>query len=155
MNIFGGYNAGLAPGAIMPVAQGTAVPDGFLLCDGSELSRTLYPELFAVIGTTYGEGDGETTFNIPAGIIRLVSENVPVYGVANQGLGLINQNGATGILVQYDVDASGNNRLANSGRVRGGNGSWDNIAPKGSAQSSNVYADLSGQYINLLIKYRW
>ena len=38
---------------------------GFLLCDGAELSRTDYAALFAKIGTTFGEGDGETTFNLP------------------------------------------------------------------------------------------
>lgn len=37
----------------------------WLFCDGREISRTDYPELFEAIGTTYGEGDGTTTFNIP------------------------------------------------------------------------------------------
>lgn len=36
-----------------------------LLCDGSEISRTQFPELFAYLGTQYGEGDGSTTFNLP------------------------------------------------------------------------------------------
>lgn len=44
---------------------GSAVPGGWLLCDGSAVSRTTYAELFAVIGTTYGSGDGSTTFNLP------------------------------------------------------------------------------------------
>lgn len=48
----------------MPFA-GTTAPQGWMLCDGSAVSRTTYAALFAVIGTTYGEGDGETTFNIP------------------------------------------------------------------------------------------
>jgi hypothetical protein len=39
-------------------------PEGFLARDGSEVSRTTYSRLFALIGTRYGEGDGETTFNI-------------------------------------------------------------------------------------------
>lgn len=38
---------------------------GWLLCNGSEVSRTKYAALFRVIGTTFGEGDGSTTFNIP------------------------------------------------------------------------------------------
>lgn len=41
------------------------IPVGYLLCDGSAISRTDYAALFAVIGTTYGSGDGSTTFNIP------------------------------------------------------------------------------------------
>lgn len=43
----------------------TNVPDGFLLCDGQAVSRTTYADLFAAIGTTFGEGDGSTTFNLP------------------------------------------------------------------------------------------
>lgn len=43
----------------------TAVPGGFLLCNGLAVSRTVYADLFAAIGTTYGVGDGVTTFNLP------------------------------------------------------------------------------------------
>jgi len=42
-----------------------AAPAGYLLCDGSAVSRTTYAALYAVIGTTYGVGDGSTTFNLP------------------------------------------------------------------------------------------
>lgn len=48
----------------MPFAGSTA-PQGYLLCDGSAVDRTTYATLFAVIGTTYGAGDGSTTFNVP------------------------------------------------------------------------------------------
>lgn len=44
---------------------GSISPTGYLLCDGSAISRTLYHQLFLVIGTTYGSGDGINTFNIP------------------------------------------------------------------------------------------
>lgn len=44
---------------------GTTPPEGFLFADGSAVSRTTYADLFAVIGTTYGAGDGSTTFNLP------------------------------------------------------------------------------------------
>lgn len=40
-------------------------PDGWLICDGSEVSRTVYSRLFSVIGVVYGEGDSSTTFNLP------------------------------------------------------------------------------------------
>lgn len=40
-------------------------PGGWLWCDGRAISRTAYSELFSIIGTTYGSGDGSTTFNIP------------------------------------------------------------------------------------------
>lgn len=42
-----------------------AAPTGYLLCDGSAISRTTYSSLFDVIGETYGTGDGTTTFNLP------------------------------------------------------------------------------------------
>ncbi|MEG6507191.1 phage tail protein [Nitratidesulfovibrio sp. 1201_IL3209] len=44
---------------------GSSAPDGSLVCDGSARSRTAYAALFAVVGTTYGAGDGSTTFNLP------------------------------------------------------------------------------------------
>lgn len=44
---------------------GTSAPTGWLLCDGSAVSRTTYADLFTAISTTYGVGDGSTTFNIP------------------------------------------------------------------------------------------
>ena len=63
LNIIAG-NVVLPTGTIVPYAGATA-PDGFLLCDGSAVSRTTYSALFSVIGTTYGEGDGNSTFNLP------------------------------------------------------------------------------------------
>lgn len=44
---------------------GNITPAGTLYCDGSAVSRTTYAELFSAIGTTYGAGDGSTTFNLP------------------------------------------------------------------------------------------
>jgi microcystin-dependent protein len=44
---------------------GTSVPTGYLACNGAAVSRTTYAALFAVIGTTWGAGDGSTTFNVP------------------------------------------------------------------------------------------
>lgn len=51
-------------GCILPFS-GTNAPDGYLLCDGSAVSRTTYADLFNEIGVTYGAGDGSTTFNLP------------------------------------------------------------------------------------------
>ncbi len=52
------------PGVVFPFAGGTA-PSGFLLCYGQAVSRTTYADLFDVLGTTYGAGNGTTTFNLP------------------------------------------------------------------------------------------
>ena len=51
-------------GAIKPWTKATA-PDGYVLCNGAAISRSTYADLFAVISTTYGSGDGSTTFNVP------------------------------------------------------------------------------------------
>jgi len=51
-------------GSIIPWPT-TSAPSGYLACTGSAVSRTTYSDLFAVIGTTYGSGDGSTTFNVP------------------------------------------------------------------------------------------
>ncbi len=52
------------PGKISHYAM-AAIPQGWLKCDGSAVSRATYAALFAAVGTTYGAGDGATTFNLP------------------------------------------------------------------------------------------
>lgn len=58
--------AGVAPptGGMMEFA-GTTAPTGYVLCNGQAISRSTYSTLYNVIGTTYGNGDGSTTFNVP------------------------------------------------------------------------------------------
>ena len=51
-------------GSMIPYGKDTP-PTNWLMCDGSEVSRTTYADLFAVIGTSYGSGNGSTTFNLP------------------------------------------------------------------------------------------
>jgi microcystin-dependent protein len=60
----------VAGGEIIPAGViweygGAAAPTGWLLCNGAAVSRATYAALFAIIGTTYGSGDGSTTFNVP------------------------------------------------------------------------------------------
>lgn len=58
-------NADSTPtGTILPFA-GNTIPSGFLACNGAAVSRTTYSALFSAIGTTYGSGDGSSTFNVP------------------------------------------------------------------------------------------
>lgn len=59
-------------GTILPYG-GTTAPSGWFLCQGQAISRTDYADLFAVIGTAFGSGNGSTTFNIPD-----LRESVPV-----------------------------------------------------------------------------
>ena len=53
-------------GTILPYSANSVTPPaGFSFCDGTAISRSLYSDLFSLIGTKYGAGDGETTFNLP------------------------------------------------------------------------------------------
>ncbi len=56
--------ASVPVGSVFWLATQTA-PEGYLICDGSAVSRTEYADLFAAIGTTFGTGDGSTTFALP------------------------------------------------------------------------------------------
>lgn len=66
IDLTGGQASGdtLPIGSIIPYPKATA-PENWLICNGSAISRTDYSELFNAIGTTFGEGDGSTTFNLP------------------------------------------------------------------------------------------
>ena len=56
--------AGVPTGSVFTMAT-TTVPSGYLECDGAAVSRTTYADLFAAIGTTWGAGNGSSTFNVP------------------------------------------------------------------------------------------
>lgn len=56
---------GGAPSGAMMMYGASIAPTGWLLCDGSPVSRTTYSDLFAVVGTSFGVGNGSTTFNLP------------------------------------------------------------------------------------------
>ena len=61
-----GTEAGiLNPAGAIMMYGGSGAPSGWLLCDGSAVSRTTYADLFAVVSTAYGPGDGSTSFNLP------------------------------------------------------------------------------------------
>lgn len=55
----------LCPTGAISAFAGSSAPTNWLLCDGSDVSRTTYADLFALIGTTYGAGNGTTTFTLP------------------------------------------------------------------------------------------
>ena len=69
-------NSTIPVGCVVLWAASTA-PTGWLLCDGAAVLRTTYLDLFSVIGTTYGTGDGSTTFNIP-GVSQVAFQSDPV-----------------------------------------------------------------------------
>ena len=55
---------GIPTATIVPWSS-SSVPTGFLECNGAAVSRSTYSALFAIVGTTYGAGDGASTFNVP------------------------------------------------------------------------------------------
>lgn len=62
-------------GTIIAVAY-TGVPEGYMHCNGAAVSRTTYANLFNEIGTTYGDGDGSTTFNLPNTVARFLEGGI-------------------------------------------------------------------------------
>jgi microcystin-dependent protein len=84
-----GQGAGLVPAGTFFPFLGAAAPAGYLMCDGTAVSRTTYAGLFAVIGTTFGQGDGTTTFNLPD-----MKGRVPV-GEDASGIRISNASGRT------------------------------------------------------------
>lgn len=93
----------LPPNIILAYA-GSVVPQGFLECNGAPVLRVVYDRLFAAIGTTFGAGDGATTFNLPnisrkiiaAGSVgavlgaeeyTLTAQNLPAHGHFLSGVG--------------------------------------------------------------------
>jgi microcystin-dependent protein len=80
-NNVGGYP--LVPAGSVIAFAGSTAPEGWLLCDGRStgILRTTYANLFAVLGTSYGSGDGSTTFNLPD-----MRSRVPIGAGAGTGL---------------------------------------------------------------------
>jgi len=92
---------GLNTGLIIPWTD-SSVPSGFLECNGAAVSRSTYADLFAVIGTTYGAGNGSTTFTLPD-----LQDDVTVSKSGTKAL----------------ASTGGANTVASSGNIGGNSGS--------------------------------
>jgi microcystin-dependent protein len=145
-------------GTVLPFAGATA-PTGWLLCHGQAVSRTQFPNLFAAIGTTYGAGDGSTTFGLPDLRGRVVAGKDDMGGTAagrltNTGTGNPGINGSamgaaggtdrhTLTLAQmpahtHDVTnaaSTGSGGTPNKATVDGSNGAQPTAATQGSGQA--------------------
>ena len=78
------------------------IPDGWLLCNGANVSRTTYANLFAAIGTNFGSGDGSTTFTLPNLGGRFIEGTTSVVDVGKTySAGLPNISGNGGALIYY------------------------------------------------------
>ena len=62
---FQGLQSSITPIGVIRLFAGSVAPDGWLICNGSTVSRSAYNNLFKVIGTTYGAGNSNTTFTLP------------------------------------------------------------------------------------------
>jgi microcystin-dependent protein len=72
-------------GAIIMWPGATTIPSGFLVCDGTAISRTTYSALFGVLGITYGGGNGISTFNLPNYMDRMPIGAGSQYAVSDTG----------------------------------------------------------------------
>lgn len=119
----GGTSSAQPTGSIVAYG-GTAAPTGWLLCNGSAVSRTTFGTLFGVLGTAFGSGDGSTTFNLPN-----LQQRFPL-GKATSGTG--STLGGTGGTVdhahsstgahEHSWSFSGNSGSASAGPGQGGGG---------------------------------
>lgn len=124
---------GASTGDIKSIGHDT-VETGWLLCDGSAVSRTTYAALFAVIGTTWGVGDGSTTFNLPD-----MQGRVPV-GIGGSGVTSVGDTGGeqTHILTIAEMPS---HRHSGSGYQGAHTGSWICSAQ---ATGQTVYTNYEG-----------
>jgi microcystin-dependent protein len=145
----------MPPGVVLPYAAAGTPPSGYLICDGSAVNRNTYAGLFAIIGTTYGAGDGATTFNLPNMMGRVpvglntADNNFKTMGLQGGESGhtlstqemprhrhpLVYQSGALIALngggVQYNLTwgTAGSNTSEIFGDYQGGGGSHNNLQP--------------------------
>ena len=127
-------------GVILPYG-GSAAPTGYLLCDGSAVSRTTYADLFTAISTTFGVGDGATTFNIPNG------QGLVLRGAGSQTVNTRTKNG--GVLGEVIEDSmQGHVHYAFSSQVDGSALSSARVpvysATGGSADTYTIEGDVGG-----------
>ena len=145
----------LPVGTIYAYAGNGENPIGALLCDGSAVSRTMYPELFEKIGTTYGAGDGSTTFNLPNLSDNRFAEGSTTAGTAKSA-GLPNitgsftgnnfgQAGSKNQPIQQNYSASGalkpNATVSNFDGAASSSASGAWILEINASQSNSIYSD--------------
>lgn len=143
--------------SVLPVGSyiqfaGSQAPTGFLVCNGGEISRTTYSALFAVIGTTYGSGDGSTTFNLPNLTDRFLQGSTTSGTVINAGLpnitGFFAYGSNQGSQVGSTIDDYGGaffNRIKGRADTIANGGARDNLGLPGfdASRSNSIYGNSS------------
>ena len=157
---------GIPTATIVPWSS-ASVPSGFLECDGSAVSRTTYATLFGIVGTTYGSGDGSTTFNVPD-----LADNVPVgkspgkalastggantvAATGNVGGSTANATLSTAQLASHSHSGGMNNTPVNGGIHSGVGANPANTgnAGSGTGHAHNMSANFSGDSTSVLQPY--
>lgn len=133
-------NDGLEVGMYADFAGDTA-PVSYLVCDGSAVSREEYSELFSVIGTKYGAGDGSTTFNLPNKIGRFAQGSTTVGTVVAPGLPNIYGTVSTGHSLALFSSFSGcfTTDGIYGGSQAGDSGSYSKGFAMNASRSSSIY----------------
>jgi microcystin-dependent protein len=111
-DISGATSVFMPAGALVPYA-GPSAPTGWLLCAGQAVSRTIFATLFAAVGTTYGIGDGATTFNLPDLRGRSIFGRDDMNGTAANRI----TNAVSGITATTLGAVGGDQRLATHGHT--------------------------------------
>lgn len=152
--------SGIPVGAVTSYA-GTSAPSGWLFCYGQAVSRTTYASLFSSISTTYGTGDGSTTFNLPDMRGRVAAGKDDMGGTSanrltNQTGGLNGDNlGATGGAETHALTAAqtpNNDDPGDNGQSASGGGSVD-FAAKTHTGTGNAHNNLQPTIILNYIIY--
>lgn len=107
-------NIGIPSGVVFPFA-GTTAPYGYLICDGRAISRTDYADLFMMIGTSHGIGDGSTTFNLPDYRGNFLRGRMDITTVT--GSGTVSSNNAT--FTSHGINRTGFKVRLSSGTLTG------------------------------------
>jgi microcystin-dependent protein len=129
LSIASGAEAAIPTGTISQFA-GAAAPAGWLICDGSAISRTTYSTLFDVIGTTFGSGDGSTTFNLPDLRGRVPAGYAPSGG--HPDVSTLGNNDGVAAAYRRPKHRTSLSDPGHSHTIAGGNrgsGSWSYYAP--------------------------
>lgn len=125
--------SGIPSGFIVPFASTSSPGDGWLVCNGATISRTTYSKLFSAIGTTFGAGDGSTTFTIPN-----ISDSRYIQG--STSIGYVGQ-GLPNISGSFHLGSCGAQDKTSSGCFSFGdqyNGDDNNSKSKGNAVKFNA-----------------